>query len=129
MKRLTTEDPNRLVKSQAPTTADALLSRMSGLAAPFQSLLKLISSPHCWVKLSGADRLAKQGALEATVAFARSLIDAAPDRVLWGTDWPHVNLERSHDDEALFGLLAEIAPDDPSLKRLLVDNPARLYGF
>jgi hypothetical protein len=94
-----------------------------------QVLLKLISSPHCWVKLSGADRLAKQGALEATVAFARSLIDAAPDRVLWGTDWPHVNLERSHDDEALFGLLAEIAPDDPSLKRLLVDNPARLYGF
>jgi 2-pyrone-4,6-dicarboxylate lactonase len=97
--------------------------------SPFQALLKLISSPQCWVKLSGADRLAKEGALEAAVGFARSLIDTAPDRVVWGTDWPHVNLARSSDDEALFSLLAEMAPDDVSLKRLLVDNPARLYGF
>jgi 2-pyrone-4,6-dicarboxylate lactonase len=96
---------------------------------PFHALLKLISSPHCWVKLSGADRLAKQGALEAAVGFARSLIEVAPDRVVWGTDWPHVNLDRSYDDEALFGLLSEIAPDNFSLKRLMVDNPARLYGF
>jgi 2-pyrone-4,6-dicarboxylate lactonase len=96
---------------------------------PFQALLKLISSPHCWVKLSGADRLAKQGALEAAVGFARSLIEVAPDRVVWGTDWPHVNVDRSYDDEALFGLLSEIALDDLSLKRLMVDNPARLYGF
>jgi 2-pyrone-4,6-dicarboxylate lactonase len=97
--------------------------------SPFQALRKLISSPHCWVKLSGADRLAKQGALEAAIAFARSLIDIAPNRVVWGTDWPHVNLDRSYDDEALFGLVPEIAPDVVSLKRLLVDNPARLYGF
>jgi 2-pyrone-4,6-dicarboxylate lactonase len=97
--------------------------------APFQALLQLIGSRSCWVKLSGADRLAKQGALENAIAFARSLLHVAPDQVIWGTDWPHVNLERYHGDEALFGLLAEIAPDDLSLKRLLVDNPARLYGF
>ena len=97
--------------------------------APFRALLKLISNPHCWVKLSGADRLAKQGILETAVAFARALIDTAPDRVVWGSDWPHVNLNRSYGDEALFSLLPEIAPDDHSRKRLLVDNPARLYGF
>jgi predicted TIM-barrel fold metal-dependent hydrolase len=97
--------------------------------ATFRALLRLISNPHCWVKLSGADRLAKQGALEAAVAFARSLIETAPDRVVWGTDWPHVNLDHSYSDEALFSLLPEIAPDEAFRKRLLVDNPARLYGF
>jgi 2-pyrone-4,6-dicarboxylate lactonase len=97
--------------------------------APFRALLKLIRTPHGWVKLSGADRLAKQGVLETAVAFARALIETAPDRVVWGTDWPHVNLDHSYGDEALFSLLPEIAPDDLSRKRLLVDNPARLYGF
>ena len=97
--------------------------------APIRALLKLICNPHCWVKLSGADRLAKQGVLETAVAFARAVIETAPDRVVWGTDWPHVNLDHSYGDEALFSLLPEIAPDDLSRKRLLVDNPARLYGF
>jgi 2-pyrone-4,6-dicarboxylate lactonase len=97
--------------------------------APFRALLKLVSSSRCWVKLSGADRLAKQGALETAVSFARSLLDAAPDRVVWGTDWPHVNLDQSYGDEALVSLLAEIAPDAPFVTRLLVDNPARFYGF
>lgn len=97
--------------------------------APFRALLKLVSNPQCWVKLSGPDRLAKQGALETAIAFARSLVETAPDRVVWGSDWPHVNLNPSYGDEALFSLLPEIAPDDLSRKRLLVDNPARLYGF
>jgi predicted TIM-barrel fold metal-dependent hydrolase len=97
--------------------------------APFRALLELVSNPHCWVKLSGADRLAKKGALETAVAFARSLIETAPDRVVWGTDWPHVNLDHSYSDEALFSLLPEIAPDELSLTRLLVNNPAHLYGF
>jgi 2-pyrone-4,6-dicarboxylate lactonase len=96
---------------------------------PFRTLLNLISGPHCWVKLSGADRLAKQGPLETAVSFARSLMKVAPDRVIWGTDWPHVNREQPQSDEALIRLLAEIAPDDNSRTRLLVDNPERLYGF
>jgi 2-pyrone-4,6-dicarboxylate lactonase len=97
--------------------------------APFRALLKLMSNPNCWIKLSGADRLVKQGALKTAVAFARSLIETAPDRVVWGSDWPHVNLSHSYDDQALFSLLPEIAPDELSRKRLLVDNPARLYSF
>jgi 2-pyrone-4,6-dicarboxylate lactonase len=99
------------------------------LQAPFRTLLELVSSPRCWVKLSGSDRLAKQGALQAAVPFSQSLVEAAPERVVWGTDWPHVNLKEPHSDEALFRLLAQVAPDDRSRSRPLADNPARLYGF
>ncbi|HEY1896638.1 MAG TPA: amidohydrolase family protein, partial [Terracidiphilus sp.] len=99
------------------------------LQAPFRALLELASSPRCWVKLSGADRLVKQGSLQTAVSFAQSLLEAAPERVVWGTDWPHVNLKEPPSDEALFGLLAHIAPDDLSRTRLLAGNPARLYGF
>ena len=61
------------------------------LQAPFRTLLELVSSRRCWVKLSGADRLAKRGDLQTAVPFARALVEAAPERVVWGTDWPHVN--------------------------------------
>ncbi|MBV8525557.1 MAG: amidohydrolase family protein, partial [Acetobacteraceae bacterium] len=79
--------------------------------APFRALLEsATSSPRCWVKLSGADRLARQGALEAALSFAQSLLKAAPERVVWGTDWPHVNLKEPPSDEALFAFLAQVAP-------------------
>lgn len=99
------------------------------LQAPFHTLLELVSSSRCWIKLSGADRLAKWGDLQTAVPFARTLVEAAPERVVWGTDWPHVNLKVPFSDEALFKLLLQFTPDDLSRSRLLVDNPARLYGF
>jgi predicted TIM-barrel fold metal-dependent hydrolase len=102
---------------------------LAPIQTPFRALVELAGNPRCWVKLSGADRLAERGALETAVPFARSLAEAAPERVVWGTDWPHVNLKQLSSDEALFGLLAQFAPDESSLTRLLVDNPARLYGF
>ena len=67
--------------------------------------------------------------MQTAVSFARSLAEVAPERVVWGTDWPHVNLKEPPSDEALFRLLAQVAPDDCSRTRLLADNPARLYGF
>ena len=100
------------------------------LQAPFRTLLELVSNnPRCWVKLSGADRLAKPGALQTAVSFAQALLEAAPERVVWGTDWPHVNLKDPPSDEALFSLLGEVAPDDRSRTPLLAGNPARLYNF
>jgi 2-pyrone-4,6-dicarboxylate lactonase len=99
------------------------------LQDPFRTLLELVNSRRCWVKLSGADRLAKQGDLQTAGPFAQSLVEAAPERVVWGTDWPHVNLKAPLSDEALFRFLVQVAPDDLSRTRLLVDNPARLYGF
>jgi 2-pyrone-4,6-dicarboxylate lactonase len=63
------------------------------------------------------------------VPFARALIAAAPERVLWGTDWPHPNVRRLPDDGDLVDLLAEFAPDAATRHRVLVDNPERLYDF
>ena len=64
------------------------------------------------------------------VPFARALVRAAPDRVLWGTDWPHPNVGRYvPNDGDLVDLLPLIAPDEALRGKLLVDNPARLYDF
>ncbi len=98
---------------------------------PFRALLDLAADDRCWVKLSGADRLTAAGppAYADVVPFARALIAAAPDRVLWGTDWPHPNVRHMPDDGDLVDLLAAYAPDETTRTRILVDNPARLYDL
>ena len=98
---------------------------------PFRRLLDFIRAADCWVKISGAERNSTAGApYTDAVPFAQALIDAAPDRVLWGTDWPHPNTEGPMpNDGDLVDLLALHAPDAAMRRRILVDNPARLYGF
>lgn len=101
--------------------------------APFEVLLELVRRDNVWVKLSGADRLTKLGApYHDVVPFARSLIEAAPDRMLWGSDWPHTGVfdaARMPDDGKLMDALFEFAPDERELKKILVDNPNRLLGI
>jgi 2-pyrone-4,6-dicarboxylate lactonase len=94
-------------------------------------LFRLLDSGRVWVKLSGADRITTMGApYRDVVPFARSLAEHAPERVLWGSDWPHVNINGPiPDDAALVDLIAEVAPSDSLRQRLLVDNPAALFGF
>jgi 2-pyrone-4,6-dicarboxylate lactonase len=60
--------------------------------------------------------------------MARALIEVAPDRIIWGSDWPHIP-EGGKDTGALLNLLAQWAPDTHARQRVLVDNPARLFGF
>jgi len=98
---------------------------------PFQALLGLMKDERCWVKISGAERLTVGGAppYDDVVPFAQALIAAAPDRVLWGTDWPHPNVRHMPDDGDLVDLLAQFAPDEATRHRILVDNPERLYDF
>jgi predicted TIM-barrel fold metal-dependent hydrolase len=98
---------------------------------PFQALLRLLADDRCWVKVSGAERLTAGGPppYDDVVPFARALIAAAPDRVLWGTDWPHPNVRHMPDDGDLVDLLATFAPDEATRNRILVDNPERLYDF
>jgi predicted TIM-barrel fold metal-dependent hydrolase len=60
---------------------------------------------------------------------AQAYIAAAPERVVWGSDWPHPTENEKPDDAVLFDLLSEWAPDDATRRRILVDNPAKLYGF
>jgi len=83
-----------------------------------------------WSKVSCPDRLSQSGppGYDDVVPFARHLVEAFPDRVLWGTDWPHPNL-RSHmpDDGVLVDFIPKIAPTAELQRRLLVDNPLRLY--
>jgi 2-pyrone-4,6-dicarboxylate lactonase len=83
-----------------------------------------------WSKVSGAERLSVSGppGYGDFVPFARRIVETYPDRVLWGTDWPHPNL-KSHmpDDGNLVDLLPRIAPTPELQRRLLVDNPMRLY--
>jgi predicted TIM-barrel fold metal-dependent hydrolase len=99
--------------------------------APFQALLALLADERCWVKISGAERLTAGGAppYDDVVPFARAIVAAAPDRVLWGTDWPHPNVRVMPDDGDLVDLLADLVPDEATRHRILVENPQVLYDF
>jgi 2-pyrone-4,6-dicarboxylate lactonase len=98
---------------------------------PFEALLSLMNDERCWVKISGAERLTAGGAppYDDVVPYARAIIAAAPDRVLWGTDWPHPNIRHMPDDGDLVDTLALFAPDEATRNKILVTNPARLYDF
>ena len=98
---------------------------------PFQLLLELLRGEDFWVKICGAERISSAGPpFTDAVPFARALVAAAPGRILWGTDWPHPNIEgHMPNDGDLLDLLAQHAPDEAVRNRILVDNPARLYGF
>ncbi len=100
---------------------------------PFSDLCELVVRESIWVKLSGADRLTKTGVPYADVIpFAQRLIELAPDRMLWGSDWPHTGVfdaARIPDDAKLVDALFEFAPDESVRKKILVDNPNRLMGL
>jgi predicted TIM-barrel fold metal-dependent hydrolase len=106
----------------------------------FRLLLELLKDDRFWVKICSLDKLSGtpkarvESGLPFTdmIPFAQAVIAAAPDRVLWGSDWPHGNTftpGRTPNEGDLLDLLAEIAPDEALRKRILVDNPARLFGF
>jgi 2-pyrone-4,6-dicarboxylate lactonase len=101
---------------------------VDGIAqAPFQRLLEIAKHPHVWVKVSGAERIGTPPFRDA-VPFAQALVCAMPERVLWGTDFPHPNLKYPVDEADLVDLLPEYGTED-QIRQLLVDNPIRLYGF
>ena len=99
--------------------------------AEFELFVKLMREhPNIWSKVSCPDRLSKSGPpdYDDVVPFAQRIVASFPDRVLWGSDWPHPNL-KSHmpDDGALVDFVARIAPSASRQHQLLVDNPMRLY--
>ena len=104
----------------------------AGLDQPaFRALLDLAGEANVWVKISGADRMMQRGArYEDAVPFARALIARAPERIIWGTDWPHSNYCRSGtmpNDGMLMDLMLDYTPDEGTRNRILADNPARLF--
>ncbi len=136
------EQEKRIRALPLPVVFDhvARIDPAEGLNQPaFQLLLELVKRDRFWVKVSGADKICNTGVYSypglpyiEVIPFARAVIAAAPDRVIWGTDWPHSNVfvpGKTANDGDLIDLLCEFAPDEKIRKKILVDNPRALYGF
>jgi predicted TIM-barrel fold metal-dependent hydrolase len=97
----------------------------------FQALLELVRRGNTWVKLSGAYRLTgEEYPYEDVRSFVDALVETGPQRLLWGTDWPHTVCQvHMPNDGELIDLLSMWVPDDRLRSEILVDNPADLYGF
>ena len=106
-------------------------ARAGTASAGFQSLLRAVGDGWCWAKLSGAHRLSRNAPdyLDAQ-PFHEALVRVNPERLVWGGDWPHPRVEGEMPDAGhLFELFQMWTPDHSAQHRILVSNPARLYGF
>lgn len=99
--------------------------------APFRQLLeKLRDDDKIWVKISGVERISAAGPpFRDAAPFAAACIDTAPDRCIWGTDWPHPNVKIMPNDGDLVDIIPYMTNDPELQQKVLVDNPARLFGF
>jgi predicted TIM-barrel fold metal-dependent hydrolase len=99
-------------------------------AASFAALVALLrTDDKCWMKVTGPERISAAGPpFDDVITFATTLMQTAPARMLWGTDWPHPNVKRMPNDADLVDILAHYG-GGAALQAMLVDNPARLYGF
>jgi predicted TIM-barrel fold metal-dependent hydrolase len=97
----------------------------------FQSLLRAVGEGWCWAKLSGAHRLSRDAPdYPDARPFHEALLRANPERLVWGGDWPHPRVEGKMPDAGrLFELFQLWTPDQAIQHRILVTNPAKLYGF
>lgn len=124
-----------LMRIVSPIVFDHMdrLPQPQGLDHPaFGIIRKLIDKGKTWVKLSSIYQDSKVGppTYADQTGVARAFLRAAPERMVWGSDWPHpTERDQKPDDAMLFDLIAEWAPDETLRHRLLVDNPATLYGF
>jgi predicted TIM-barrel fold metal-dependent hydrolase len=135
-----------VLDSPVPVVIDhfgGLLAKLGMEQPGFADLIELVRSGRAYVKISAAYRSSTQAPdYSDMVPFARALVAANADRVVWGTDWPHPDAAITSsrpsgevapllpiDDGRLLNQLAVWAPDPAVRKRILVDNPARLYGF
>lgn len=102
-----------------------------GPAADAYAVLRgLLDGGNTWVKLSGAYMRSTAPAYADTLALGQALVRAAPERLVWGSDWPHTTeAPDTVNDADLVDLLRAWAGSDALMDRILVDNPARLYGF
>ncbi len=99
----------------------------------FRTLLRLVEAGRTYVKLSAPYEVSKAGPpyFDDVGALAKALVKAAPERMLWATNWPHPSVppEKRPDDALLLDMLLDWAPDDATRRKILVDNPAAVYGF
>jgi D-galactarolactone isomerase len=123
-----------LLRLPSPLVFDHLahIPRDVGVEHPsYKTMRKLIDKGRTWVKLSGAYQDTKVGPptyADAT-PIAQAYVKAAPERMVWGSDWPHPTEKDKPNDAILFDLLAQWVPDEATRSRILVQNPEALYGF
>jgi predicted TIM-barrel fold metal-dependent hydrolase len=123
-----------LERVQSPIVFDHLahIPQPAGVNDPlYAKVLALIDKGRTWVKLSGAYADTKVGppSYSDSSAVARAYAKAAPERCVWGSDWPHPTEKDKPDDALLFDLLTDWVPDEKARHRVLVENPAVVYGF
>jgi 2-pyrone-4,6-dicarboxylate lactonase len=92
----------------------------------FSTLLDLLGCGHCYLKLSGAYRIAKHRGYEFVEPVAKAIVERAPERAVWGSDWPHISYS-DRDTGELVSLLERWAPSESTRRKILVDNPKRLF--
>jgi 2-pyrone-4,6-dicarboxylate lactonase len=112
----------------------AHLGMFPAMAGPQQSSFVAFLSfvrgcERCWVKLTGAYRISLEPRFADTVPLARAVIAAAPARVLWGSDYPHLSFADKVNSRQLFNLLEQWAPDERVRQKILVENPERCFDF
>jgi predicted TIM-barrel fold metal-dependent hydrolase len=97
----------------------------------FRQLLDLLrrSEGRCWVKLTGVYRMSVAEGFTDVAPMARALIEAAPERVIWGSDYPHLSFADKVGSVDLWNLLGQWAPEEATRRRILVDNPQQLFKF
>ena len=129
------EHASRIKRMKVPFVIDHMgrVKAAEGLEQKaFRILLDLMKyNPLAWVKICGSERVSVgKRPFKDAVPFARALIEAAPGRILWGTDWPHPNISKDMpNDGELVDLIPEFTSDPGLQQKILVDNPALLYGF
>jgi 2-pyrone-4,6-dicarboxylate lactonase len=126
----------RLTALKLPLVVDHMGRMSTGRGvgdAGFATLCRMLADGVAWTKISGADRNTAAGPPYRDIdPFVAALVAANPERLVWGTDWPHINYfepPKMPDDGALTNLLARWLPDESLRRRVLVDNPAALYDF
>jgi predicted TIM-barrel fold metal-dependent hydrolase len=126
--------PGAVVRDLLPFLADLtdhfVIDHMGYMTEPDpdfeERLLGVLRQGSCWIKLSGAYRVAKSKPLSSVTPWARALVEARPDRLIWGSDWPHLP-DGQRDTGQLLNLLTEWAPTEEARRQILVDGPDRLF--
>jgi D-galactarolactone isomerase len=109
---------------------DHLGRLQNGVNDPAMTVIRrMLDGGRTWMKLSGAYMMGQPPDYAEAGAVARTFIAAAPERMVWGSDWPHPTEQDKPDDAVLFDLVSGWAPDERTRHRILVENPATLYGF
>jgi 2-pyrone-4,6-dicarboxylate lactonase len=121
----------RSLQSRFSVAHLGMFPAMAGAQQPgFMEFVNLVRDcDRCWVKLTGAYRISLEPQFADTVPLARALIAAAPERVLWGSDYPHLSFAERVDSRRLFSLLETWAPEKRVRDKILVENPQRCFGF